>query len=96
MISILRNWGIPARYVSGYLGSKTKDNGRSESHGWVECWMPDAEWFGVDPVNDGNCDERHIQVAVGRDYNDIPPIRSVFNGTLKSELTTHVKSRPKI
>ena len=91
MMSILRSWGIPARYVSGYLGSKTKDDQRSESHAWVQCWMADVGWFGVDPVNDGRCDEHHIQVAVGRDFNDIPPVRGVFYGTLKSQLDTHVE-----
>ena len=92
MISILRGWGIPSRYVSGYLGSHTNDSGaRSESHAWVECWLPDVGWFGVDPVNDGGCDERHIQVAVGRDYSDFPPVRGIFNGMLDSKLITHVE-----
>ncbi len=91
MISILRSWGIPSRYVSGYLGPDCKKGGRSESHAWVECWLPDSGWFGVDPVNDGECDERHIQVAVGRDYNDFPPVRGVFSGRLDSTLNTHVE-----
>ena len=91
MISILRSWGIPSRYVSGYLGPDGNADGHSESHAWVECWLPDAGWFGVDPVNDGDCDERHIQVAVGRDYNDFPPVRGVFSGMLDSKLVTHVE-----
>ena len=91
MLSILRSWGIPSRYVSGYLGADSSSSGRSESHAWVECWLPNVGWFGVDPVNDGDCDERHIQVAVGRDYRDIPPVRGIFNGSLNSKLTTHVK-----
>lgn len=91
MISILRSWGIPSRYVSGYLGSDGSAGGRSESHAWVECWLPDAGWFGVDPVNDGDCDERHIQVAVGRDYSDFPPVRGIFSGMLDSKLVTHVE-----
>ncbi len=91
MISILRSWGIPSRYVSGYLGSDSGHGGRSESHAWVECWLPGTGWFGVDPVNDGDCDERHIQVAVGRDYSDFPPVRGIFSGMLDSKLTTHVE-----
>jgi len=91
MISILRSWGIPSRYVSGYLGSDSNAVGHNESHAWVECWLPDAGWFGVDPVNDDDCDERHIRVAIGRDYGDVPPVRGVFTGALNSKLTTHVE-----
>ncbi len=91
MISILRSWGIPSRYVSGYLGPDNNAVEHNESHAWVECWLPDAGWFGVDPVNDDDCDERHIRVAIGRDYGDVPPVRGVFSGALNSELVTHVE-----
>ncbi len=91
MISILRSWGIPSRYVSGYLGPDSNAVGHNESHAWVECWLPEAGWFGVDPVNDGDCDERHIRVATGRDYGDVPPVRGVFSGASESKLVTQVE-----
>lgn len=91
MISILRSWGIPSRYVSGYLGPDSNAAEHNESHAWVECWLPEAGWIGVDPVNDDDCDERHIRVAIGRDYGDVPPVRGVFSGALNSELVTHVE-----
>ena len=91
MISILRSWSIPSRYVSGYLGPDSSAAEHNESHAWVECWLPDAGWFGVDPVNDDDCDERHIRVAIGRDYGDVPPVRGVFSGALNSKLVTHVE-----
>jgi transglutaminase-like putative cysteine protease len=37
---------------------------------------------------------RHIRVAVGRDYSDVPPTRGVFQGDASSELTVSVEVSP--
>ncbi|WP_419949680.1 transglutaminase family protein [Candidatus Palauibacter sp.] len=94
MASILRGWGIPTRYVSGYLGPDRDGGGgktTGESHAWVESWFPGPGWIGFDPTNDVQCDERHVRVAVGRDYADVPPTRGVFHGSAESTLTTQVR-----
>ena len=91
MISILRRWGIPARYVSGYLGPAGDLTSTNESHAWVECWLPGMGWSGFDPANNCDCDERHVRTAVGRDYADVPPVRGVFRGSADSTLTTRVE-----
>lgn len=90
MASILRNWGIPCRYVSGYLAPVDEDVATGESHAWVEAWFPEAGWVGFDPTNDTEGDERHVRVAVGRDYADVPPSRGVFQGNARSRLETEV------
>ena len=90
MAAILRGWGIPCRYVSGYLGLPAEGAAASESHAWVECWFPGTGWIGFDPTNDTEGDERHIRVAVGRDYADVPPTRGVFRGGAGSTLETEV------
>ena len=90
MAAILRGWGIPCRYVSGYLGPPTEGTANCESHAWVECWFPGFGWVGFDPTNDTQGDERHIRVAVGRDYADVPPTRGVFRGAAGSTLETEV------
>ena len=93
MASILRGWGIPTRYVSGYLGPDGADGdgaATGESHAWVESWFPGTGWVGFDPTNDTQCDERHVRVAVGRDYADVPPTRGVFRGSAESMLRTRV------
>ena len=93
MASILRGWGIPTRYVSGYLGPEVGQDGgvtTGESHAWVESWFPGMGWIGFDPTNDTQCDLRHIRVAVGRDYADVPPTRGVFRGSAESMLRTRV------
>jgi hypothetical protein len=34
--------------------------------------LPELGWVGFDPTNNLLCSERHIRVAVGRDYADVP------------------------
>lgn len=90
MTSILRLWGIPCRYVSGYLGPDSSQSVSGESHAWVECWFPGLGWVGLDPTNNSGGDERHVRVAVGRDYSDVPPTRGVYRGWAESVLTPTV------
>ena len=42
--------------------------------------MPGFGWWEVDPTNDCVSDERHVTVAVGRDYSDVAPLRGVHRG----------------
>jgi transglutaminase-like putative cysteine protease len=78
----MRLAGIPARYVSGYLGpaanTAVQTVGAQASHAWLEAQLPGLGWTGFDPTNGCMVDERHIRVAVGRDYSDVPPMRGVY------------------
>jgi transglutaminase-like putative cysteine protease len=97
MIAICRGWGIPARYVSGYLlTNKDESRDRSDpdaSHAWVEVYLPSIGWVGIDPTNDSLAGERHIIVAIGRDYSDVPPSHGVFKGETQSQLAVGVSVR---
>ena len=53
--------------------------------------MPELGWVGFDPTNNLIAQDRHIRVAVGRDYADVPPTRGVFRGDANSELDVGVK-----
>ena len=90
-LGALREVGIPARYVSGYLHPKPQaEVGQAvagESHAWVE-WFA-GDWQGFDPTNNIEIGDRHVLVGRGRDYNDVPPLRGVYAGPFKSHL--HVK-----
>jgi len=84
-IATLRDLGVPARYVSGYfyagVGEPLPDVPLAvESHAWVEAFIPGSGWLEVDPTNDCPADERHVTVAVGRDYADVAPLRGVLRG----------------
>ena len=96
MIAICRSWGIPARYVSGYLFTDRKGGDRSDpdaTHAWVEVFLPSLRWVGLDPTNNVEAGERHIAAAVGRDYNDVPPSRGVYKGEAESQLAVGVSVR---
>jgi transglutaminase-like putative cysteine protease len=54
MIAVCRLWGVPARYVSGYLFTDRETHDRSTSdatHAWVEAFLPSCGWIGIDPTN---------------------------------------------
>lgn len=101
-IALLRNLGIPARYVSGYYAHSTEaDNTSSNSqpdippsdatHAWFEAYLPKLGWIGFDPTHQELACEKHIKTAIGRDYADVPPTRGVFRGLSESEISVAVK-----
>jgi transglutaminase-like putative cysteine protease len=97
MLAICRDWGVPARYVSGYLYTD-REHGSDRSdpdatHAWVEVFLPSLRWVGFDPTNNTMAGERHVCVAVGRDYADVPPSRGVFKGEAESQLAVGVSVR---
>ena len=93
MIAICRQLGIPSRYVSGYLYHRRSDHDRSQAdatHAWLEVWLPGLDWIGIDPTNNIWAGERHICVALGRDYADVPPTRGVYRGPAHEHLEVAV------
>jgi transglutaminase-like putative cysteine protease len=96
MIAICRSWGVPARYASGYLFTDSGAGDRSSpdaTHAWVEVFLPSLRWIGIDPTNNVPASERHVLVAIGRDYADVPPSRGVYKGEADSTLTVAVAVR---
>ncbi|MGZ6804164.1 MAG: transglutaminase family protein [Nocardioidaceae bacterium] len=81
-LALLRSAGVPARYVSGYLHPAAEpvvgETVQGESHAWVEAWL--GGWWGFDPTNGVPAGERHVVVARGRDYTDVPPLKGVYAG----------------
>ncbi len=93
MIAIARSWGIPSRYVSGYLhreGSPGEQSPEGASHAWAEFLLPSLGWLGMDPTNNRVADHRHVAVAIGRDYADAAPTRGVVFGGGASSLEVRV------
>jgi transglutaminase-like putative cysteine protease len=93
LLTLLRSRGIPARYVSGYLHPvDDADLGlpvAGESHAWVEWW--DGAWTGHDPTNDVPVGERHVVVARGREYHDVPPLKGIYSGPDSTALGVEVE-----
>ena len=99
MTALVRRLGIPCRYVSGYLFHQQDSADRSAdgaTHAWVEALLPELGWVGFDPTNNLLAGERHLRVAIGRDYADVPPTRGVYKGAtaVRTELAVAVRVGP--
>ena len=92
MIGFCRSLGIPARYVCGYLYNGPRDQlkGAQASHAWVEVFIPDVGWCGLDPTNATLAASRHVKVAVGRDHADVSPLKGTYRGTDRHKMTVEV------
>ena len=105
MLGVVRLRGLPARYVSGYLVPQPKNNGKGSleevmggqaSHAWVEVYVPHMGWIGFDPTLGKPAGLRHVRVAYGRDYGDVPPVRGVYKGHAGQRLSVDVRVRPAV
>ena len=86
LVAIARSWGVPTRYVSGYLYVTGPGPGQPGSaygaatHAWAETRLPGLGWVGLDPTNRSLADHKYVRIAIGRDYQDVPPTRGVIEG----------------
>jgi transglutaminase-like putative cysteine protease len=104
MICLFRAARIPARYVSGYIetepppeptaaprqSSRSRLIGATASHAWVQIYTPNQFWIGLDPTNNILEGDHHVQIALGRDYSDVPPLKGVFKGAQRQKLAVKV------
>jgi transglutaminase-like putative cysteine protease len=76
MADALRDLGLAARLVSGYLCEFGEGEKRAEGalHAWVETYLPGAGWLGLDPTNGVLCNHYHLTCAVGLTAADISPV----------------------
>lgn len=89
VISLCRHAGLPARYVSGYLGNVEE---ASASHAWAEAFVPPYGWVGIDATLGLLCTGRHVKVGVGRDYSDVAVLRGTYHGGGEATLEVSVSS----
>ena len=99
MIGALRELGLAARYVSGYLltrptPGKPKLRGADASHAWAAVYCPGigagTDWLELDPTNDVVPQTGHVRLSIGRDYGDVTPLKGVIRGGGEHELTVSV------
>ena len=95
LLSCLRQQGLPAAYVSGYLltrppAGRPRLVGADASHAWVSVFIPGTGWIDYDPTNACFAGSGHIVIARGRDYQDVSPVKGIFSGGGTQTLHTGV------
>src|SRR6201990_2082571 len=84
MIEALRQLGIAARFVSGYLFVPSSGGGGHlggcSTHAWVQVYLPSAGWIEFDPTNGIEGTRDLIRVAVARDPSQAIPLHGSYVG----------------
>ncbi len=97
-LACLRSIGLAARYVSGYLETlpppgKPKMVGADASHAWIALYIPELDWVEFDATNNLLVDDKHIRVAVGRDFADVTPLKGIIYSAGNQKMKVSVDVR---
>jgi hypothetical protein len=82
---LLRLQGVPARYVGGFNVIPSNRVGdhyvvrESDSHAWVEAYVPEQGWVEVDPTPAAEYEELHADLGGGRLKETLESLKARFS-----------------
>ena len=83
MIEAVRSLGFAARFISGYVYSPSRHEGRvggGNTHAWVRIFIPGSGWVEFDPTNGIIGNTGLIRVAQARDPYQAVPLSGAWTG----------------
>lgn len=90
-IACCHAWGIPARYVSGYLHTSAEDGRHLSTHAWAEALVDYLGWVSFDPCNRQSATPAYVRLAVAQDYQGAAPVRGIRLGGDREDMQVRVR-----